>query len=131
VSLPDRIVVNDFTESLKLNQEVHLTNSNAVKGLPCSGGLIEAYCEVVTDLSLAPSLKDKILIADRTDPAWGYFFVGVKGIIIEKGSMLSHAAIISRELGIPCIINVKNATQKFSSGMKLRMNGDTGEIEIL
>ncbi len=131
VSLPDRIVINDFTESLRFNQEVELSHSKAIKGLPCSGGLIEAYCEVVTDLSLAPSLKDKILIADRTDPAWGYFFVGVKGIIIEKGSMLSHAAIISRELGIPCIINVKNATQKFSSGMKLRMNGDSGEIEIL
>jgi pyruvate,water dikinase len=45
--------------------------------------------------------------------------------------MLSHAAIISRELGIPCIINVKDATEIFKSGMKLKMNGDTGEFEII
>ncbi|WPU65688.1 PEP/pyruvate-binding domain-containing protein [Peredibacter starrii] len=131
LKLPDRLIVNDLTFAEKLSDKSTVTSSNSVRGVPCSGGIIETQCEVVLDLNQAPSLNGKILVAERTDPAWGYFFVGVKGIIIEKGSMLSHAAIISRELGIPCIINVKNATERFKSGMKIRMNGDTGEIEIL
>lgn len=129
--LPDRILTNDLTSVKKFSLSNELPASGAIRGIPCSGGQVETECEVVLDLNHAPSLAGKILVAERTDPAWGYFFVGVKGIIIEKGSMLSHAAIISRELGIPCIINVKNATQLLKSGMKVKMNGDTGEIEIV
>lgn len=128
--LPDRILANDVMSVEKFAINRSASHEDKVTGIPCSGGIVEAPCEVVTDLHQAPSLAGKILVAERTDPAWGYFFVGVKGIIIEKGSMLSHAAIISRELGIPCIINVKNATQLFKSGMTVRMNGDTGEINL-
>jgi rifampicin phosphotransferase len=129
--LPDRILTNDLTSVKKFALNKASGNQSSLKGIPCSGGLVETECEVVHDLNNVTSLAGKILVAERTDPSWGYFFVGVKGIIIEKGSMLSHAAIISRELGIPCIINVKNATQLLSSGKRVRMNGDTGEIEIL
>jgi len=128
--LPDRILTNDLISVKKFNLTAEIASLNSIKGIPCSGGMIEAECIVVTDLNTAPSLNGKILVAERTDPAWGYFFVGVKGIIIEKGSMLSHAAIISRELGIPCIINVKNATHILRSGMQIKMNGDTGEVQV-
>jgi pyruvate,water dikinase len=131
LKLPDRILSNDLSSVRKFVINKEATSLTGIKGIPCSGGVVETECEVVLDLNQAPSLSGKILVAERTDPAWGYFFVGVKGIIIEKGSMLSHAAIISRELGIPCIINVKNATDTLKSGMKIRMNGDTGEIEII
>lgn len=130
LKLPDRIMTNDIVPLSIFEHKSDINSSSSLKGIPCSGGVVEAQCEVVLDLNKAPALTGKILVAERTDPAWGYFFVGVKGIIIEKGSMLSHAAIISRELGIPCIINVKDATQILKSGMKIRMNGDTGEIEI-
>lgn len=129
--LPDRIITNDLTSVKKFALNKGSENPNSLKGIPCSGGIVETECEVVTDLNTVTSLTGKILVAERTDPSWGYFFVGVKGIIIEKGSMLSHAAIISRELGIPCIINVKNATQILTSGKRIKMNGDTGEIEVL
>lgn len=129
--LQDRILTNDLTSVKKFSVSQASSKSRLISGIPCSGGLVETECEVVLDLNHAPSLAGKILVAERTDPAWGYFFVGVKGIIIEKGSMLSHAAIISRELGIPCIINVKGATEILKSGMKVKMNGDTGEIEII
>lgn len=129
--LPDRILVNDVSSVMAFAQKTSHELTNEIQGLPCSGGQVEAECVVVKDLNQAPSLTGKILIAERTDPAWGFFFVGVKGIIIEKGSMLSHAAIISRELGIPCIINVSNATNMFQTGMKLSMNGDTGEIQVI
>jgi phosphohistidine swiveling domain-containing protein len=129
--LPDRILVNDLSRVERFGLENKEAPKDRVFGIPCSGGLVEAECAVVHDLNDTPSLTGKILIAQRTDPSWGYFFVGVKGIIIEKGSMLSHAAIISRELGIPCIINVKGATSIFQTGTKLSMNGDNGEIKIV
>lgn len=131
LSLPDRIVVNDLSAVERFNKAASSKSHTELFGIPCSGGLVEAECVVVHDLNTAPDLNGKILVAKRTDPAWGFFFVGVKGIIIEKGSMLSHAAIISRELGIPCIINVPNATGLFGTGTKLQMNGDTGEIRII
>lgn len=131
LKLPDRIVVNSPTSVKNFAIRKDAMGSDSISGIPCSGGQVEAECVVVSDLHTAPSLAGKILVAERTDPSWGYFFVGVKGIIIEKGSMLSHAAIISRELGIPCIINVKHATEIFKTGAKIQMNGDTGEIKVV
>ncbi len=129
--LPDRIIINSLTGVEKLAQSQVPKSSSAYAGIPCSGGITEAECVIVTDLTSAPSLSGKILVAERTDPSWGYFFVGVKGIIIEKGSMLSHAAIISRELGIPCVINVKDATRSLKTGMRLRLDGNRGTVTCL
>lgn len=131
IQLHDRLIVNNFDDLSQHTVEYPSDNSSYLKGLPCSGGEVETECIVVKDLNSAPNLTGKILVAERTDPSWGYFFVGVKGIIIEKGSQLSHAAIISRELGIPCIINVSHATKTLKSGSRIRMNGDSGKIEIL
>lgn len=128
--LPDRIVVNDLTP-LSMHEIKRTVHEGQMRGLPCSGGIAEAEIVIVKDLNQAPSLSGKILVAERTDPSWGYFFVGVKGIIVEKGSMLSHAAIISRELGIPCIINVTGATYTLKDGATVRMDGETGEITIV
>ena len=54
-----------------------------------------------------------------------------RGVIIEKGSSLSHSVILLRELGIPTIINVPGLTRRLQSGQPLRMDGRTGEIELL
>ena len=102
-----------------------------LRGIPCSQGEVEAECEVITTPQETSSLAGKILVSEKTDGAWEYFFEGISGIITEKGSMLSHAAIISRELGIPCIVNVKDATHILKSGMRVKMNGATGEISFL
>jgi len=74
-------------------------------------------------------LEGKILCALRTDPGWVPLFPGCKGIIIERGSSLSHSVIVLRELGIPTIINVSGITQALSTGDKVRIDGSTGKIE--
>ena len=53
------------------------------------------------------------------------------GLISEKGSLLSHTAIIGRELGVPTLVGVKNATQKIPNGSRIRINGTTGSVDIL
>ena len=71
------------------------------------------------------------MVAKQTDPGWGILFPSVSGLIIEKGSMLSHSAIVAREMGIPTVIGVKNATQIFKSGDRVILDGAKGTITIL
>ena len=75
--------------------------------------------------------KNKILVTKMTDPGWVFLLVGAKGVISEKGSLLSHTAIISRELKIPSVVGVEKLLDTIRTGDRIRMNGNTGEIEIL
>ncbi|MDX5319782.1 MAG: hypothetical protein LPK45_01845 [Bacteroidota bacterium] len=78
-----------------------------------------------------PELKDKILIAPRTDPGWVPLFPACKAVLIEKGSALSHSVILLREMGIPCMINIPGLTEHVQSGMQLSLNFEEGTIEIV
>ncbi|MCC7526965.1 MAG: phosphoenolpyruvate synthase, partial [Candidatus Melainabacteria bacterium] len=80
-------------------------SENAMQGLGCSPGIVRGRVRVVRDPASAKPLEDEILIAERTDPGWIVLFTQAKGIIVEYGSLLSHTAIVSRELGIPAIVS--------------------------
>ena len=69
-----------------------------------------------------------ILVARSTDPGWVFLMISSKGIIVEKGSVLSHTAIIGRELGIPTIIGVRDATSLIRDGSDVEMDGSSGRI---
>ena len=66
-----------------------------------------------------------------TDPGWVFLLASAKGVISEKGSLLSHTAIISRELNIPSVVGVDRLTETVKTGDLIRMDGGTGKIEIL
>ena len=72
----------------------------------------------------------EIVVTKHTDPGWTPLFGLCKGIIVEHGGLLSHAAIISRELDLPCIIGLKDATKKLKDGQVVTLNGYTGEVKI-
>jgi len=97
-------------------------------GTGCSSGVAAGTARVIRDprQSLAPG--DHILVARSTDPGWIFLMLSAKGIVVEKGSVLSHTAIIGRELGIPTIVGVKGATQRIPDLAPLLINGATGEI---
>ena len=71
---------------------------------------------------------DKILVAQRTDPGWVTIFPLVSGMIMERGSLLSHSAIVARELGIPAVVGVDNACDWLDDGDWVELNGATGMI---
>ncbi|PIS10289.1 MAG: hypothetical protein COT73_10170 [Bdellovibrio sp. CG10_big_fil_rev_8_21_14_0_10_47_8] len=100
-------------------------------GLGCSSGTVEGLIKVVRSPEDATDLSGLILVAERTDPGWTPLFALVKGVIVEKGSSLSHSAVIAREMGIPAIAAVPQIMQQLRSGQKVRMNGSTGRIELL
>ncbi len=115
---------------LNINSEDLFKSSGEILGTPCSNGLVTGEVIVVEDPKRVKDYKDRILVTKTTDPGWVFLITLAKGIITEKGSLLSHTAIISRELGIPSIVGVKNITRILKTGDVVKMNGNTGEIKI-
>jgi len=101
-------------------------------GLGASPGIIVARARVITDLnSQVENFKQgEILVAKFTDATWTPLFVIASGVIADIGSILSHSSIVSREFGIPAVVNTKIATQLIKTGDLVYLNGDTGVVRI-
>ncbi len=111
-------------------KKVSLTKNNSIlQGQGCSSGEVSGKITVMNKFEL-PKNKIDIAVVSHTDPGWTPLFGLVKGLIVEHGGLLSHAAIISRELGLPCVIGVKDATKILKNNQLVEMNGDTGVIKI-
>lgn len=122
-----------WVESEKLPELNSVLLSGALEGQGVSPGITEGVALVLDSPNdaLVSDLKDFILVTKNTDPAWVYIMSRSHGLISEKGSLLSHTAIIGRELNIPTIVGVKMATQKIKNGSRLRIDATKGTIEIL
>ena len=114
-----------------VNSNQIYVSQDKLLGTPCSDGIVEGEALVITDVTKAVDYKNKILVTKMTDPGWVFLLVGAKGVISEKGSLLSHTAIISRELKIPSVVGVENLMRTVKTGDKIRMNGATGEVVVL
>lgn len=113
------------------SQTVSSTNNSEIKGLGCCSGIVENKVKVVFAPDKNLQLNKEIMVAKQTDPGWGILFPSISGLIIEKGSMLSHSAIVAREMGIPTVIGVKDATKIFTSGDQVILDGAKGTIQIV
>jgi pyruvate,water dikinase len=101
-----------------------------LRGSGACGGTAVGPAAVVVDVTQADSLAaGTILVARQTDPGWAAVFFLVKGLVVERGGMLSHGAIIAREYGIPAVVGVPDATQLIRDGDVLRVDGDAGVVE--
>ena len=107
----------------------NISADGRLRGTPCSQGVVEGEVVVVTTPVSTDAARDKILVARTTDPGWVFLLAVAKGVIAEKGSLLSHTAIISRELGLPSVVGVDNATKLLKSGDIVRLDGGRGIIE--
>jgi rifampicin phosphotransferase len=100
-----------------------------VQGCP---GVARGRARVVLDPSDPTVLEPgDILIAPMTDPAWTPLFVPAAGVVVDVGAALSHAIIVSRELGIPCVVSVTDASRKIPNGALVEVNGDAGTVTII
>lgn len=107
-----------------------LPDNGEIKGTGCSEGEITTQACIIKNPTAVPDIKGKILVSETTDPGWVFLMVMSGGLISERGSLLSHTAIIGRELGIPTIVGVKDATQLIPEGATISMNGQTGWVHI-
>lgn len=106
--------------------------SDLLSGLSACGGQASGTAAVVLDVSEIDRIrKDQILVTRQTDPGWASVFFLVKGLVIERGGLLSHGAIIAREYGIPAVVDVEGATKLITDGDTLRIQGDQGRVQIV
>jgi pyruvate,water dikinase len=99
-----------------------------LRGLGCCAGVVEARVRVVIDPRTVTSLDGDILCTVRTDPGWTPLFPTAAALVIERGSTLSHSAVVARELGIPTVVGVPHVTRILTDGERVRVDGTTGEI---
>lgn len=100
-------------------------------GTPCSAGIVRAEVAVIEDAAGATDIKGRILVTKNTDPGWVYLLIQAAGVIAERGSILSHTAIISRELGLPSIVGVAGITTALKTGDLIEMDGSSGKLQVL
>ena len=106
-------------------------DGETLHGMGACPGIIRGKVRVVTDPRNATLKEGEILVAQQTDPGWVILFPAASGLLVERGSMLSHSAIVARELQLPCIVSIKNVTSLLKTGDTVEMNGSTGSINIL
>ena len=100
-------------------------------GIPCCPGIVRGAVRVVLDPKDAQLREGEILVAKRTDPGWITLFPAASGLLVEHGSLLSHSAIVSRELGLPSIVSVPGICDALDTGDIVELNGSTGLIRII
>jgi len=116
----------------KAGSTPEMTNQSLLEGTPACGGKIQGRATVLRDVSEAEQLSaGDILITTQTDPGWAHIFFLIKGLIIERGGMLSHGAILAREFGIPAVVGVRNATKLIPQHATVFLDGDRGRAHVL
>jgi pyruvate,water dikinase len=104
---------------------------DSVQGIGVSGGVVEGIARVVTDPAFADVEPDEILVARTTDPSWASIMFLSEALVVDIGGHLSHAAIVARELGIPCVVDTQRGSRVIKDGDRIRVDGTTGLVEVL
>ncbi|CAN5700193.1 phosphoenolpyruvate synthase [soil metagenome] len=131
---PDRFEsVGPVSEERWIVPEAPLQSEDGrtLRGIGCCPGVIRARIRIVRDPREAGKLSDRILVAERTDPGWTLLFPAARGLLVERGSLLSHSAIVAREVGLPCIVSIPALLSTLRDGEMVEMDGTTGVVRRL
>ncbi|MCC7142643.1 MAG: phosphoenolpyruvate synthase [Candidatus Eisenbacteria bacterium] len=97
-------------------------------GTGCCPGVVRAPVRIVRDPREATNLTGRILVAERTDPGWTLLFPAAQGLLVQRGSLLSHSAIVAREMGLPCVVGIGGLLDTLTDGEVVEMDGTTGVV---
>lgn len=103
-----------------------------VQGVPGCTGQYVGRARVILDPTEPGDLEPgDVLIAPNTDPAWTPLFMSCGAVVVNVGAAISHAIIVSRELGLPCVVSATDATVRIPDGALIEVNGDNGSVTVL
>jgi rifampicin phosphotransferase len=132
---PDRFETRgppaDFVSAASQSAVAPADPSAQLRGTGCSPGIVRAPVRIVRDPNDAGELAGHILVAERTDPGWTLLFPAAEGILVQRGSLLSHSAIVARELALPCVVGVAGLMDTLRDGERVEMDGTAGTIRRL
>jgi len=101
------------------------------RGIGCCPGVVEGRARVITDPRQAVIEPGDVLVAERTDPGWILLFPSASAVVVERGSVLSHSAIVARELGIPAVVSLPGLTSWLCDGDQIAVDGTSGVVRRL
>ena len=109
----------------------YLEAASEMEAVTLSPGVVTGTARIIFSPSDAKDLGDDcILICPSTDPSWTALFTTIKGLVVERGGVLSHGAITARDFSIPAVA-CPDTTQTIKDGAKVRVDGDRGHITII
>ena len=135
--VPD--VINDPTVQLlwgvtaeRLRAWAEGSDEDGITGYAASAGVAEGLARVVRDVNEIGSIqRGEVLVCPVTAPSWAPVFPKIAAAVSDIGGMMSHAAIVAREYGLPAVVGTGNATQRIKTGDRVRVDGDTGVVTVL
>jgi pyruvate,water dikinase len=129
---PSRFETRGLDQRVTAVEEIRapeVAADGARRGLGCSPGRVRGPVRVVTDPYALNLEARAILVAEHTDPGWITVFPSARALLVERGSLLSHAAIVARELGIPAVVSVPGLTRWLRDGDVVEVDGAAGTIQ--
>ena len=143
VGTPPEVIAEPFTTVLwgvtnesmaawaKLKEIGDPDKVNEMEGFAGSPGVVEGIARVCRSVKDIGELKEgEILVSPTTSPSWAPVFQKIKAVVTDVGGIMCHAAIVCREYGMPAVVGTGQGTAIIKSGMKLKVNGDTGRVYI-
>lgn len=112
------------------NRPAESDDPNVLTGISCCPGVVKNRVRVIRSPEDDMRLNGQILVAERTDPGWVPLYPAASGLLIERGSILSHSAIVARELGLPTIVGIKNLTKRVKDGQLVEMDARQGTVRL-
>ena len=108
------------------------SSGDVLEGFPGCPGVARGRARVVLDPFDPRGLSaGHVLVAPITDPSWTPLFLAAEAVVVDVGAQMSHAVIVSRELGIPAVVSATGATQVIPDGADLEVDGTAGTVRIL
>ena len=118
-----------FPDKFHRSQE---RQAGRVEGIAGSPGVVEGVARVVLNESEFDKVQPgDILVCQMTNPAWVVLFTKIGGLVTDAGGVASHPAVVAREFGIPAVVGTSIATQRITTGDRVRVNGSSGVVEVL
>jgi nucleoside-diphosphate-sugar epimerase/phosphohistidine swiveling domain-containing protein len=108
-----------------------LTGGDTLRGVGVCGGRVRGRVRIVRPETIDDLLPGEILVAEVTDVGYTAAFCYAAAVVTELGGPMSHAAVVAREFGFPCVVDVQGATQSLPPGALIEVDGSTGEIRLL
>lgn len=108
------------------------TTGEVISGIGACPGSVTGVARVIREPAGAVELQPgEIMVAPITDPGWTPTFMAASGVVVDIGAPLSHAAIVSREFGIPCVVSATNASRRIPDGSVIAVDGTRGTVTIV
>ena len=122
---------NEIGQELEINGLSGSRNNKVFKGAGANSGKVTGVARVIESFDeIGRIQKGDILVTKYTDTGWTTKFAQLSGIVTEYGGILCHVAVVSREYGIPAVVNCPNVIRKIKDGQIITVDGDAGTVTI-